>query len=284
MKKIKLILVFAGFGFLLSLICGLCAGASAGRLFGMAFLWLAVFAAIGVGVSTLFDSLLASEEPSDMGSEDSPAPAATKTSGQVVDITVDDDVLEDSGHDNAYLVGSSHQMLTSEDLGVQGAPASNKPAMAAKASAETEGIQDLPGVGMGMSAAPAGNPMAAAMVKENQSAASPKADNGGFVPVKNLETMYNVSGTESQTPKQADAQASEKSGGFTAQSGLDVLPDMSELNFGGSSGSSEFSDSINNQSDFATGGARNKKTDTSSFGNEELIAKAISSVLARDDS
>lgn len=282
MKKFKLILVFAGFGFLLSLICGLCAGSSAGRLFGMAFLWLAVFAVLGVGVTTLFDSVLASDEPSDMGNEDAPAPV-NKTSGQVVDITVDDDVLEDSGHDNAYLVGSSHQMLTQEDLGGHTASSSSNAAMSAKTAAVPEGIQDLPGVGMS-SPAPAGNPMAAAMANENKSAASPKADNGGFVPVKNLETMYNVSGTESQTPKQADAQASEKSGGFAAQSGLDVLPDMSEISFGGSSGGSEFNDSVNNESDFATGGSRSKNTDTSSFGNEELIAKAISSVLARDDS
>ncbi len=279
MKKVKLILVFAGFGFLLSLICGLCTGVTAGRLFGMAFLWLAVFAALGVGVTVVFDNMLSSDDSSDIGGNDSPV-SGNKSSGQVVDITVDDDVLDDTGHDNAYLVGSSHHMLTSEDLGVSQAPASN---VAEKDTPVTEGIQDLPGVGMS-SAAPAENPMAAAMVKENQSAASQNADNGGFVPVKNLETMYNVSGTESQTPKQADARAAEMSGGFEAQSGLDVLPDVSEINFGGTSGNSGFNESINVESDFATGGSRSKNTDSSSFGNEELIAKAISTVLAKDDS
>ena len=53
-----------------------------------------------------------STDMGDTGSETS----ASRSTGNVVDIRVDDDELESSEHENAYLVGSGHQMLNADDI------------------------------------------------------------------------------------------------------------------------------------------------------------------------
>ena len=108
-----------------------------------------------------------------------------------------------------------------------------------------------------------------------------------FVPVRNLETLTNISGTEAVKPSAVANKSAEISESSSSKNDdLDVLPDFGNLGMPAtpmSSFSSSANDSIDEFSDtessFVYTSKRND-VDTDKFQNTELIAKAISTVLS----
>lgn len=108
-----------------------------------------------------------------------------------------------------------------------------------------------------------------------------------FVPVRNLETLTNISGTEAVKPSAVANKSAEISESFSSKNDdLDVLPDFGNLGMPAtpmSSFSSSANDSIDEFSDTESSSVYTSKrndVDTDKFQNTELIAKAISTVLS----
>ncbi len=109
-----------------------------------------------------------------------------------------------------------------------------------------------------------------------------------FVPIRNLETVSNFSGNESETPTEAEerreaiVQQQKEKG-----SELDVLPDMSDFKIKSDSPDSEDDTVIISESDEAKFVHSATNYTSSDVGNGEikdasLMAKAISSILAEE--
>ncbi len=125
----------------------------------------------------------------------------------------------------------------------------------------------------------------------------------GFVPLRNFETVKNISGTEAVIP--SEAIASEKASEQTAsankvippassnvdinnfeEGGIDTLPDMENFVFseGGGSDSDDVSDT-GSDSDFVSSVSSSKKSSgPAEVQDAALMAKAISSVLSDENS
>lgn len=107
-----------------------------------------------------------------------------------------------------------------------------------------------------------------------------------FVPVRNLETLTNFSGTEAVQPSAVANKTVESTGSTSSKNDdLDVLPDFGNLGMPATpmSSSSSANDSIEVFSDSESSPvytSRKNDVDTEKFQNTELIAKAISSVLS----
>ena len=109
-----------------------------------------------------------------------------------------------------------------------------------------------------------------------------------FVPIRNVETVSNFSGNESETPKEAkdrreaiERQEEEKG------SDLDVLPDMSELKVAAGPDASEddtITISDSEEAKFVSSATNYKSSDVSDgeIKDASLMAKAISSILAEE--
>ena len=119
---------------------------------------------------------------------------------------------------------------------------------------------------------------------DNSSVAEDSKSN--FVPVRNLETLTNISGTEAVKPSAVANKSAEISESSSSKNDdLDVLPDFGNLGMPAtpmSSFSSSANDSIDEFSDTESSSVYTSKrndVDTDKFQNTELIAKAISTVL-----
>jgi len=129
---------------------------------------------------------------------------------------------------------------------------------------------------------------------------STETDNTGFVPLRNFETVKNVSGTEAVIPSEAIAAKSEPvSATVNANQssvvsfpnigndgGIDTLPDMENFVFSDSS-SSDSDNVVDSGSDteFVTSSSSHKKSDApAEVQDAALMAKAISSVLSDENS
>lgn len=130
------------------------------------------------------------------------------------------------------------------------------------------------------------------------------ASSSGFVPLRNYETVTNVSGTEAQSPViKADAvdSGAEKTAAAVspvstppvtvfsaADSGdLDTLPDMEGLSFGGDDSSSSNDDDVpssGGDSEFVSASSSRKSDEPPEVKDAALMAKAISSVLSDENS
>ena len=120
---------------------------------------------------------------------------------------------------------------------------------------------------------------------DNSSLAEDSKSN--FVPVRNLETLTNISGTEAVKPSAVANKSAEISESSSSKNDdLDVLPDFGNLGMPAtpmSSFSSSANDSIDEFSDTESSSVYTSKrndVDTDKFQNTELIAKAISTVLS----
>ena len=120
---------------------------------------------------------------------------------------------------------------------------------------------------------------------DNSSIAEDSKSN--FVPVRNLETLTNISGTEAVKPSAVANKSAEISESSSSKNDdLDVLPDFGNLGMPAtpmSSYSSSANDSIDEFSDTESSSVYTSKrndVDTDKFQNTELIAKAISTVLS----
>lgn len=120
---------------------------------------------------------------------------------------------------------------------------------------------------------------------DNSSVAEDSKSN--FIPVRNLETLTNISGTEAVKPSAVANKSAEISESSSSKNDdLDVLPDFGNLGMPAtpmSSFSSSANDSIDEFSDTESSSVYTSKrndVDTDKFQNTELIAKAISTVLS----
>ena len=132
----------------------------------------------------------------------------------------------------------------------------------------------------------------------------------GFVPLRNFETVKNISGTESVAPSSANAEIVRKENAETVspvetspasyseprpsvvnsgEEGIDTLPDMDGFVFGGDSSNETESDdddsSITDSGFSSYSSSTSKKSDGSAeVQDAALMAKAISSVLSDENS
>lgn len=104
----------------------------------------------------------------------------------------------------------------------------------------------------------------------------------GFVPLKNFETVNNISGKESVAPDSVSVApeiASEK----VMEEGIDTLPDMNNLVYEDNSSSESDDDSVSTGFDSTTS-VHSSNNEVPEIKDAGLMAKAISSVLSDDNS
>lgn len=123
MKNIKFVAVFSVCGFILSFLFGLFSHSHFLSVLLKALIFGILFGGLGFGISFLFSKFLLEDTGSSNGF-DVDVPAAgqkdyegEKSKGQIVNITIKDEELPQSGSDNHYVVGDSHQMLNENDYG-----------------------------------------------------------------------------------------------------------------------------------------------------------------------
>ena len=138
---------------------------------------------------------------------------------------------------------------------------------------------------------------------ESMGATVEKDSSAGFVPLRNFETVKNISGTEavipaeavSAQPAQTDSTAEQNvmaaapsfSAPANAEGGIDTLPDMENFVFSDGAASDsddDDSDSGTEAEFFSSSGSSKKKDGPAEVQDAALMAKAISSVLSDENS
>ncbi|MCQ2591493.1 MAG: hypothetical protein MJ188_01805 [Treponema sp.] len=274
MKIVKVVSVSAAIGFLLSLFFGFFSHSGFLHIFLTALIFAVVFAVLSVAIYFVYDRFLADSSASSLGGEDgglssSPKAAGAVTggssrgsTGHVVDITIAESDLEQTGNANHYAVGEHKQMLNPEDYSEQKEAASTEiprnprdefvPLRREETVDNFSGTESIaPGASRTKNASDAGN--------SGFQAASLTALSSGF---SNLNT--------------------------DSSDGTDVLPDMGDMSrFVSESEESEDSDSDESMSNESSTGSyssgfSSRNQDSSSIKDAPLIAKAISSILAEE--
>ena len=249
MKNIKSIAICAASGFILSLICGLFSKAGFGHIFLTALIFGIVFGILGFGISFLFERFLSVE---------------------AVPVDIQDN---SSGAVNSNSAASGKNLGQHVDIVIQDEPL------------EQSGNPNHYDVGENHQMLNESDYNNSSNTKTEQEVIVPKNE---FVPIRNLETVTNFSGNESETPKEAE----ERREAIVKQeqelgSDLDTLPDMSELKVAaGSEGSSDDTVIISDSEEAQfVHNATNYKTSDVGEGeikDASLMAKAISSILAEE--
>ena len=305
MRKLKFPMIFAGFGFALSLFFGFFSRSHFGIIFLRALIFAVVFFAIGFAIKIIYGKFLDDNSSSDFdndqltGTESAPS-SSEYTKGQHVDFVVKDEELDSETSDNHYVVGQNHQMLSEADMHAGAVHSDGFSAGAGSFGAESSAAF---GTGAGMAstnAGSAGQPAFSATESGTQSAvnatgsageksaqagtatANSSSDNtnSGFVPL-GKESFKKVSGTEAVISSniQATNPRQESSSGPE----LDVLPDMSDLQINNdSSESSEESESDDTDFEGSSGNYKSKNTSDTEVKDASLMAKAISSLLSAE--
>lgn len=121
MKGVKFGGVFAGLGFLLSFIFGLFSHTSILSVLLKALGFALFFGVLGFLIYFIYEKFLDDGSSSGFsGDTDISSPSTTEnsapTTGQHVDITIQDEELESSDSSNHFVVGENHQMLNSSDV------------------------------------------------------------------------------------------------------------------------------------------------------------------------
>jgi len=233
-----------------------------------------LFAGLGFGVSFLFGRFLDTDgDSSGSDSEAGGSASRTERNGQAVDLVIKDEDLPAEEGTGQYFVGSNHQMLTKDDVrGVNSFAGGAQQAYSREKPASEPNSDDLNETG-------------------GFSSNNIEADKQ-FVPVRNLETLYNVSGKEAVTkenpaaPRTASLGSGEETFAADAEE-LDTLPAMDDLGFESSSPSAGGEEGINSDSEFATAGgsggsSRRHQEDAPEVKDAPLLAKAISTILANE--
>ena len=257
MRNLKVIVISAGCGLVLSLFFGIFSHAGFLRILLRGVISALFFALLAFLIQLVFTKFLDEAGPVDSDISGGAPVAAT---GHSVNLVISDTELEDTGGLNRYKVGHNRQMLNDSDI---------NQTSAFRASAVYE-----------KAAAPSASEAAVN--------ASDK-EKGGFVPVTNVETLSNFSGTEAVASKPAAQTASAPSAAPESVSGgseneLDVLPDMSGFSFGEESSPSEIHQDTLAESSFdppASSRIHNEQQDVD-VSDAPLIAKAISSILSEE--
>lgn len=278
MRKIKFPAVFAAIGFILSFVFGFFSHSSFILIFLKALIFGVVFGALGFGIQILYDKFLNESSESSYVSEPVSQGAPQSQKGQLVDITIQDEELKESETGNHFVVGSNRQMLNTRDL--KDSPPVSEENQTSPAKVQTAGGDSGEVLG-GMKND--GEQNAENVISANVQAAgadSPKASDSGFIPVRNLETITSVSGKESVKP--SEVPVVEGNEGNPSESELDVLPDMDGFSFGGGNDENDDADA-ETDSEFVPLHKRSEQDPPADIKDAELMAKAISDVLTRED-
>lgn len=296
MKESKMIGAFAAAGFLLSFVSGLFSGGGIFRIIGMALLFAAVFAGLGVAIVWLSKGVL----NVDGGGEaaDDTSDKASKL-GSTIDVVIKDEELPSEENSPRFFVGNNHQMLNPSDYGqspAQGAldPLSpsdkNKVALdaapiaskaddsassAAPASVVTAAPSRLASASAATAVSNSSDAAGASVTASASSSSTPEADAASaFEPMElGKEKLQSKS-----APAAAIASADE------LEDELDEIPEFQGFATVQDDGSAR---NINGEmiedSDFSQAGAPIKrKAPETGTQDAALMAKAISTVLAKD--
>ncbi len=262
MHTTKTIVSFAVTGFVLSLIFGIFSNSGFFRVLFMALGWAAGFALLGFGVSFAFKTLLAVDNSQSLSQAATTTAAAAPSHSNTVGNNVDI-TIEDQELDRTESVNRYSVGQNHQMLNDSDLDASAK--------------------------------------KESKLNDSVTPDNQGFIPVRNLETYKNFSGTESVKPSEVksnndeeeleeieeiqtvDESAPKVQPASSGGGDLDVLPDMDEyvMEKTETNTNDGFGYDGSGISEPSYGNSK-QKVDGENMQNTELIAKAISSVLSAE--
>ncbi|MBQ9494549.1 MAG: hypothetical protein IJR50_02785 [Treponema sp.] len=257
MKKLKFVISFAAFGFLLSFLFGLFSRSGIVRILLVALIFCAIFAVLGFVIQLLLDTILHVDNVQ-AASSVAIGSVAPKT-GSHVDIVVQDEALPTDENAPQFFVGENHQMLNEEDYddgSVHGFAKTQSDADSEKEmpSGNVDTIHEL------------GNVASTAPIEKKT------ADGEGFVPVPLQETVQNMSSKEAGT----------SSSGIKKDETLDELPNFQDLQDLQTSSMSV--DDIVEDSEFSSPPLKNKSAADRKFSENDtiLMAKAISTALVKD--
>lgn len=270
-KHIKITVIFAAFGFLLSFLFGLFSHSSILMILLKALIFAVVFAALGFCISFLFSKFLIDEAHENDSIPENSA-AANNSRGQNVDIVIQDQEIERSDSPNSFDVGSSFQMLNSSDI------ASGSPIASSADSNQSSSGSDE-------------------MSKANQDAVEHNTIGEQFIPINNFQKVDKATVTgQSVNTSVADSPVinlnNNETGVVTDE--LDTLPDLGTIEVqkaSDGSNSEEESMSEYSASESMDSGVSSISSRSSHSGDENieikdasLMAKAISSILSNEES
>lgn len=278
MRNLKFPLIFAGFGFALSLIFGFFSRSHFGIILLRALIFAVIFFAIGFAIKIIYGKFLEGEssdfDSEQLGSSDQPSASSESfAKGQHVDFVVRDEELDSETSDNHYVVGQNHQMLSESDIhsvtqtagaGASSVQKTDSSGELADSKAQNTAVTSVAGVASNSGAGSSGTASTAS----------------GFVPL-GKENFQKVSGTEAV--QSANVQAADTNESASGSGELDVLPDMSDLQLDNSSESSG-EDAETDESDFGGSSVsyKNKNSSDTEVKDASLMAKAISSLLSAE--
>lgn len=285
MRKIKFSAVFAAIGFILSFIAGFFSHSSIIFIFLKALLSALAFGILGFGINIVFEKFLNDSSEQDFSTDGPVQTASQPQKGQLVDITIQDEELQESDSGNHFVVGSNRQMLNNADTARTASSAASivKPAVSAATALSTTTVA-APVSPVRNEPAPSDKSEVHASAEENKMAGSnmeAAASASGFVPVRNLETITSVSGKEAVKSSEISS-PDENSAPQNVDEELDVLPDMEGLSF--AENDEDEGIDADTDSDFVSVHKKSGEEGSADIKDAELMAKAISDVLSRDDS
>lgn len=198
MRGIKIGSVFAVCGFLLSFLSGLTSHTSILSVLIKAFCFAIVFGILGFAIDLVYTKFLAGESSGDFGgdsgsNESKNIGKQTNSNGHLVDITIEDEDLENSGSDNHFVINDNHQMLNESDLEKKAGSENN-------VSDNSNGFVPLKNLETlkSLSGKEAINPESAVVSSENvKPVVSSKDDELGVLPDMNNLSFENDSGSSS---------------------------------------------------------------------------------------
>jgi len=257
MKDIKFITIFAACGFLLSFAAGLFSHSGFGHIILMAVIFAAVFGGLAFLIQFLMEGILRVDaQTSPVTPEGEPELSSKK--GGLVDIVVKDEELPSEENSPQFFVGSNHQMLNKSDY----LPADRTPEKTAE-KIDTINEPDI---------------VPPPVVKKESEDEYDDGSNDGFVPVPLQETAENISGREAGTAEQQQPGTvySNDDLEHLEDDSLDELPELQDLK------TAESDDNVIKDSDFSKAGNKKESKSDSTVQDAQLMARAISTVLAKD--
>lgn len=264
MKNIKFIIGFSIFGFLISFVSGFASNSTFLKMLLNAFIFLFVFAFLGAAIVFLWDKFL-STEFQNAEYVTSRNDNSSKTAGQTVDITIQDEALQNDDNASQFFVGSNHQMLTKEDV-------AEKVKNNNTASDSPEKVDSW------------GSDIKTVSVDKKQDVSD--ANNSGFVPVALAENPANISSSEAKSGLEyQNIDNSSKNNESSGSVELDVLPDLQELqNIQEMTSSKDVQEAPSVESTgFVVEDAKKAVSEANADSKDAaLMAKAISTLLSKE--
>lgn len=264
MKNLKFIIGFSIFGFLISFVSGFASNSTFLKMLLNAFIFLFVFAFLGAAIVFLWDKFL-STEFQNAEYVTSRNDNSSKTAGQTVDITIQDEALQNDDNASQFFVGSNHQMLTKEDVAEK---VKNNNA----ASDSSEKVDSW------------GADIKTVSVDKKQDVSD--ANNSGFVPVALAENPANISSSEAKSGVEyKNIDNNSKNNESSGSVELDVLPDLQELqNIQEMTSSKDVQEAPSVESTgFVVEDAKKAVSEANADSKDAaLMAKAISTLLSKE--